>query len=196
MAKTLSALPPTFVAKAARSLGVHPRELYAWRDAGDIRELSRGVFRRSDAPVPTYPDLLAMASRAPRAVVCGLSAAVVHDLTDELVPRVQIAVPKGAWAPKIDYPPTTVFRFASETFEVGLTTVEAAPDEPVRVYDAARTVVDLMRLRHRFGEPIAHSALSRYLAVTGARPGLLLEYAQELGGFDAVRVAVDIASAR
>jgi hypothetical protein len=196
MTRLLSALPPTFVAKTARSLGVHPRDLYAWRDAGDIRELSRGVFRKSDAPVPTYPDLLAVALRAPRAVVCGLSAAVVHDLTDELVPGVQVAVPKGAWAPKIDYPPTSVFRFAPDTFDVGVTAVEAAPGEPVRVYDAARTVVDLMRLRHRFGEPTAHTALNRYLAATGARPGLLLEYAQELGGFDAVRVAVDVASAR
>ena len=141
MTKALSTLPPTFTAKTARSLGVHPRDLYAWRDAGDIHELSRGVFRKSDAPAPTYPDLLAVALRTPRAVVCGLSAAVVHDLTDELVPGVQIAVPKGAWVPKIDYPPTTVFRFVLDTFDVGLTTIEAAPGEPVRAYDAARTVV-------------------------------------------------------
>ena len=53
-----------------------------------------------------------------------------------------------------------------------------------------------MRLRHRFGVPVAHCALNRYLAVTGARPGLLMEYARELGGFSAVRVAVDVASAR
>jgi hypothetical protein len=196
MTEVLSVLPPTFTAKRARALGVHPRDLYAWRDAGDIRELSRGVFRRADAPAPTYPDLLAVALRAPQAVVCGLSAAVVHDLTDELAPQVQIAVPKGGWAPQIAYPPTTVFRFSPDTFELGLTTVEAAPDELVRIYDAARTVVDFMRLRHRFSEPIAHSALKRYLAVPGARPGLLLEYAQRLGGFDAVRLAVDVVSAR
>jgi hypothetical protein len=98
--------------------------------------------------------------------------------------------------PQIDYPPTTVFQYTAATFEIGLTTVTAAPGEQVRVYDAARTVVDLMRLRHRFGEPTAHAALNRYLRSTGAHPGLLLDYAGKLGGLDAMRVAVDVASAR
>ncbi len=43
-------LPSTFTTRDARSLGVHPRDLYAWRDSGEIFELSRGVFRRGDGP--------------------------------------------------------------------------------------------------------------------------------------------------
>ena len=42
-------LPPTFTTDQARALGVHPRELYAWRDDEAVLELSRGVFRRADA---------------------------------------------------------------------------------------------------------------------------------------------------
>jgi predicted transcriptional regulator of viral defense system len=190
------ALPPTFTAKTARDLGVHPRQLYAWRDAGEIAELSRGVFRRADAPPASYPDILAVAYRVPRAVVCCLSAAVVHDLTDELPGSVQVAVPKGSHLPRIDYPPATVLRFDPQTFELGLSAVDAAPGEPVRVYDAARTVTDLMRLRHRFGEPVAHAALNRYLAQSGSRPALLLSYARSLRAFGPVRTALDIASAR
>lgn len=190
------ALPPTFTAKTARDLGMHPRQLYAWRDAGEISELSRGVFRRADAPPASYPDILAVAYRAPRAVVCCLSAAVVHDLTDELPGSVQVAVPKGSHLPRIGYPPATVLRFNAQTFELGLSAVDAAPGEPVRVYDAARTVADLMRLRHRFGEPVAHTALNRYLALSGSRPALLLSYARSLGAFGPVRTALDIVSAR
>ena len=88
------ALPATFTAGQARAAGVHPRQLYAWRDAQEILELSRGVFRRADAPPASYPDLLAVACRAPGAVVCLLSAASVHDLTDEIPRTVQIAVPR------------------------------------------------------------------------------------------------------
>ena len=196
MSQLLEEMPATFTTKTARALGVHPRDLYAWRDGGQVVELSRGVYRRGDAPPASYPDLLAVALRAPRGVVCCLSAAVVHDLTDELVVGVQLAVPKGEWAPRIDYPPTKVFRFDPATFELGVIAVEAAPGERVRVYDAARTVVDLMRLRHRLGEPVAHVALNRYLAGVDARPGVLLEYAQALGVFGPVRAAVDVASAR
>jgi predicted transcriptional regulator of viral defense system len=175
---------------------VHPRELYTWRDAGEIIELSRGVFRRTDAPPASYPDLLAVAYRAPRGILCCLSAAVVHDLTDEQPREVQVAVPKGSHPPEISYPPAAVFRFDAATFELGLSAFDAAPQEPVRVYDAARTVTDLMRLRHRLGEPIAYTALNRYLRQPGSRPALLFTYARALGALGPMRSAVDIASAR
>lgn len=189
-------LPSTFTTEVSRAHGVHPRDLYAWRDQGRIVELSRGVFRRADAPPASYPDMIAVAHRAPRAIVCCISAAVIHDLTDEMLASVQIAVPKRSHTPVIAYPPVTVFRFDEATFELGLTSFEAGPGEPVRIYDAARTVVDLMRFRKRFGEPIAHTALHRYLTVPGARPALLLEYAEALGTFGPMRAALDIVSAR
>lgn len=191
----LNELPMTFTTKSARELGVHPRDLYAWRDGGEIVEISRGVFRRSGAPLASYPDALAVGHRAPRAIVCCLSAAAIHELTDELVASMQIAVPKRDHPPKIDYPPTTVFRFDEATFQLGISRVEAAPGEWVRIYSPARTVIDLMRLRHRFGEPIAHAALHRYLATNGAQPAVLLAFADKLGVYGPLRNALDIASA-
>ena len=189
------ALPATFTAGQARAAGVHPRQLYAWRDAQEILELSRGVFRRADAPAASYPDLLAVACRAPGAVVCLLSAASVHDLTDEIPRTVQIAVPRTARPPRIAYPPVQVFRFDVATFELGLATVEAAPGEHVRVYSPARTVVDLMRLRTRMGEALAVVALRRYLGGRGARPGELVELARALDVLGPVRSAVEILQA-
>lgn len=189
-------LPATFTTKTSRAQGVHPRDLYAWRDSGMIIELSRGVFRRTDAPPASYPDMIAVARRVPAAIVCCISAAMIHGITDEMLATVQIAVPKRSHAPHIDYPPITVFRFDEATFERGLTTFEAGPGEPVRIYDEARTVVDLMRFRGRFGEPVAHAALNRYLATPSARPARLLEYAEVLGTFGPMRAALDVAIAR
>jgi predicted transcriptional regulator of viral defense system len=138
------------------------------------------VFRRADAPPASYPDLLAVAYRAPRAIVCCVSAAVIHDLTDELPVAVQLAVPTRDHPPQISQPRPEVFRFDAASFELGLSSVEAAKGEHVRVYDPARTVVDLMRLRHRLGEPLAHAALRRYLRRRDARPAALLRLAGEL----------------
>jgi predicted transcriptional regulator of viral defense system len=191
----LSDLPPTFTTGGALACGIHRRHLYAWRDSGLVIELSRGVFRRADAPPATYPDLLAVSYRTPRAIACVLSAAAVHDLTDELPATVQIAVPKPSRPPHVVFPPTTVFRFDAGTFELGLTHVAAAPGEPIRIYDPARTVVDLMRLRHRIGEPTALAALHRYLRGRDARPGELLRIAADLDVYGPVRRAIDIASA-
>jgi len=191
----LSGLPPTFTTAEARANGIHPRDLYASRDSGVIVELSRGVFRHADAPPASYPDLLAVGRRVPRAIVCLLSAAAVHDLTDEIPAAVQIAVPGATRPPQISFPPTTVFRFDAQTFELGLSSVDGAPGEPVRIYDPVRTVVDLMRLRHRIGEPAALAALHRYLRRRDARPAELLRMGAALGAYGPIRRAVDVASA-
>jgi hypothetical protein len=193
---TVVSLPVTFTTATALARGVHPRDLYRWRDDGELVELSRGVFRRADAPLASYPDLLAVAYRSPAAIVCCRTAAAVHDLSDELPPAVQIAVPIRQRPPAIAHPPTEVLRFDPATFELGLSHSEAAAGEQVRIYDPARTVVDLMRLRGRFGEPLAHSALHRYLLRADARPARLLELAAELGVRGPMRRALDVAMAR
>jgi hypothetical protein len=88
-----------------------------------------------------------------------------------------------------------VFRFDVRTFDLGLSTVEAAPGEHVRIYDPARTVVDLMRLRNRLGDLVAHTALRRYLRRSDAQPGLLLRLATTLDVLGPMRLALDVASA-
>ncbi len=191
----MSDLPPTFTTSQARRARVQSRDLYAARDAGELVELSRGVFRRADAPAPTYPDLLAVAYRAPRAVICLLSAATVHDLTDEVPLAVQFAVPKGTWRPRIAHPPVEVFAWSPDTIEFEVQLVHAAPREQVRVYSAARTVVDLMRLRTRIGEPVAHLALRRYLARRDARVAHLLDLADVLDVLGPTRAAVEVLTA-
>ena len=193
---SVRSLPSTFTAAQARAAGVAPRTLYRWRDAGEVVELSRGVFRSADAPLATYPDLLAVTARAPLAVVCVLSAAAVHDLTDVVPHEVQIAVPDGTHPPTIAHPPTKVLRFDPATHHLGLSSVEAAPGELVPVYDPARTVVDLMRLRHRFGHHVAYSALNRYLARTDARPSQVYDYARSLRVKTAVLTALNVATAQ
>ena len=191
----LSGLPSTFTTGQARAARVHPRDLYAARDDGELVELSRGVFRRADAPAAAYPDLLAVSLRAPRAVVCLLSAAAVHDLTDEISMAVQIAVPRRTWPPKLDHPPVEVFVWDPLTFELGLDTVEVAPGEWARIYSPGRTAVDLMRMRHKLGESVAHVALRRYLARRDARVANLMTYAKALDVLGPVRAAVDVLAA-
>lgn len=137
-----------------------------------------------------------MSYRAPRAIVCCLSATAVYGLTDQLPSAVQIAVPGRDRPPRIDYPPIEVFRFAFHSFDLGFSRVEAGPGKLVRAYGTARTMVDVMRLRHRLGEPVAYAALYRYLERLDARPGELLRLARSLGVYGPLRRALDVASAR
>ncbi|MET9019183.1 hypothetical protein ABZV93_04285 [Actinopolymorpha sp. NPDC004070] len=191
----LGRLPGTFTTGEARQVGLHLRDLYRLRDQAALMELSRGVFRKSGEPAPRFPDLLAVARRAPRAVVCLTSALAVHDLTDQVPPAVQIAVPRTSRPPAIDYPPTQVSRFDATTFELGVELVDAAPGEAIRVYSAPRSVVDVFRLRRQVGEATALIALRRYIATGDPRVGEVIEIAHTLHVAGPVRAAIDVITA-
>ena len=68
----------------ALSLGIHPRTLYALRDAGKLVQLGRGLYRLSEMPDLVHPDLVTVALKVPQAVVCLLSALALHELTTQV----------------------------------------------------------------------------------------------------------------
>src|SRR5690606_10453166 len=68
----------------AQALGIHPRVLYRLRDEGKLETLSRGVLRVVEGSELSAPDLVAVAKRVPRAVVCLVSALHVHGMTTEV----------------------------------------------------------------------------------------------------------------
>jgi len=49
--------------KRAVELGVHPRELYALRDAGKLERLERGLYRLANAKPLGNPDLVTLPPR-------------------------------------------------------------------------------------------------------------------------------------
>ena len=188
----LSRLPPTFTARAASAAALSPRDLAMLREAGEIDELSRGVYRRADAEPTAHLDLLAICARAPRAVVCGESALSLHELIDDIPSEVHVAVPRGSHRPAISYPPAKVSQYAAGTFGFDVERSEAAPGETVPVYSAPRAVVDAMRLGRAEGRSLALSALNRYLRRTGQQGVADLQRtARELGGMPAIRPAIE-----
>lgn len=187
----LARLSPTFTTAQARAAQLSARDLAQLVAAEEIYDLSRGVYRRADAPETVHVDLLAVHARAPRAVLCGESALALHELVDDIPSAVHIAVPRGARRPAISYPPTVVAQYAARTFDLGVTHFEAAPGEPVPIYNAARTVVDAFRQRHRTGD-LALPALGRYLRRRkGSDVADLDCMARELGAASLVRPAVE-----
>jgi predicted transcriptional regulator of viral defense system len=192
LSERLTRLPPTFTTHAASDARLAPRDLAALRESGEIDELSRGVYRRTDAEPTAHLDLLAVCTRAPHAVVCKESALSLHELIDDIPHEVHVAVPRGSHRPSISYPPTKVSQYAVDTFTFAVEQFEAAPGETVPVYSAARSVVDAMRLGGAEGRSLALSALNRYLRRTGQQGVADLQRAaRELGGMSAIRPAIE-----
>jgi predicted transcriptional regulator of viral defense system len=188
----VTTLPPTFTTAQARQAGLSSRDLAALVSDDAVDELTRGVYRRTDAPETAHADLLAVHTRAPHAVICGESALALHELIDDIPTAVHIAVPRGTRRPAISYPPIVVAQYAAKNFDLNIEEYEAAAGEFVPVYDAARSVVDAMRHRHRIGETLALAALGRYLRASGPDGVSDLQHiARELNALSLIRPAVE-----
>lgn len=135
--------------------------LYRLRDRGEVVELSRGAWRRADAPPMPHESLLAAALRVPAGTICLLSALAFHELTDEIPAWVDLAVARGTHRPSIDYPPVKVHVFDADTFQLGREFVEVSPGERVPIYDPVRTTVDALRRRNQLGTDLAYGAVRR-----------------------------------
>jgi predicted transcriptional regulator of viral defense system len=161
----------------ALQAGVHRNTLYALRDAGILEQLSRGLYRLASAPPLASPDLVTVARRVPRGVICLISALAFHDLTTQVPHEVYLAVPRDAEPPRIDYPPVRVFRFSGQAYAAGMETHDLE-GTPVRVYSREKTLADCFKYRNKIGLDTALEALKRYRQQGRIDAEALLRYAQ------------------
>lgn len=161
------------------ALGVHTDTLYALRDSGRIVELGRGLYRLAEASEAEHPDLAIVAARAPNAAVCLISALSYHDITTQIPSSVHLAVPRGSYH-GIKMPmPVTVYRFDPKTFHEGLETHHISKT-PVKIYSAARAVVDCFKFRNKLGLDVALEALRLGRQRKHLQNRQLLKYARPL----------------
>lgn len=142
-------------------LGIHPRTLYALRDSGEIEEVGRGLYRLSTASPLSSPDLVPVAIRIPRAVVCLISALAHHGLTTQVPHSVDLALPSHAQIPKLDGVPLRVFWYSEPSFSAGIETV-TMDEVPVRIYSPEKTIADCFKYRNKIGLDLAIEALRAY----------------------------------
>lgn len=148
--------------------GAHPRALYAARDSGALIEVSRGVYRLAELPL-TEPDLLAVATRMPRAVLGLISALHLLGLTTEIPRAVHVLLPRGTRAARLAWPPLEVYHVSAGALVVGVDE-RLVDGVQLRVTNAARTVADAFKFRSRLGLDVAVGALKDALAQRVATP--------------------------
>ena len=161
------------------ALGVHTDALYMLRDIGRVVELGRGLYRLADAEEAEHPDLALIAARAPDAAVCLISALAYHDITTQIPSTVHLAVPRGSYHGITLSIPVTVYRFDPKTFDKGLET-QRVGGMPVKIYSAARSVVDCFKFRNKLGLDVALEALRLVRQRKRAQNSELLRYARLL----------------
>lgn len=163
--------------REARAKGIHPVTVYRLRERGAIRVMARGLYCLADLPPHTQPDLVTVSRKAPRAVICLVSALAFHELTAEVPHVVECALPRGAEPPRLDHPPIRVYWFTTAAYSEGVET-HMVDGSHVRVYSPEKTIADCFKYRNRLGMDTVLDALRRYRTKHGLRVDELMRFAR------------------
>ena len=157
-------------------------------EKGLVHQLSRGLYQLPDAPTDTHHSLAEAAKRVPKGIICLVSALAYHELTDTIPHSVWMAIGPKDRRPRDSQPPLQIVRFRGKLLDHGIEphTIEGVT---VRIYDPAKTVVDLFRYRQSAGRRYKHSpglnlaleGLREALRRRKATPAKIAEYATEAG---------------
>jgi predicted transcriptional regulator of viral defense system len=141
--------------------GIHPSTLYSLFENGKLERISRGVYRLIDSPPLSNPDLILVAKRIPKGVICLLSALSFHDITTHIPHEIHIALSFGAEEPRLEYPPIRTFRFSNRAFTEGIQ-IHRIDRAKIQVYSPEKTLADCFKFRNTIGLDTAIEALKLY----------------------------------
>jgi len=164
-------------ASAAVEYGIHPRTLYEMRDCKEIVQVSRGVYRLASLPALGNPDLVSVAVRAPRGVVCLISALAFHEITTQISREVHIAIPRDTKGPRLEYPPIRVFVFSGKAYTEGIETRQL-DGVPVKIYSPEKTLADCFKYRNKIGMDTAIEAVRLYRQRRPVKVAEIMRYAR------------------
>lgn len=127
-------------------------------EEGLITRVGRGLYVSASAQATTHHSLAMAAKRAPKGVICLLSALRFHDLTTQAPFEVWVAIDRKARRPSADQPPLRIVRFPKNSIQHGVRT-HKIEGVPVQIFSPAKTVADCFKYRNKIGLDVAIEAL-------------------------------------
>ena len=126
--------------------------------AGKLERVARGVYSLPGRALSEHRSLAEVALRAPRGVVCLLSALRVHGIGTQAPFELWLAIPPHTPTPRLDQPSLRVVRMSGPALTEG---VEPIDIDGVRVpvFNANKTVADCFKYRNKIGVDVALEAL-------------------------------------
>ena len=160
--------------------GITATTVSRMEQAGEVVRLARGLYQLPDAALDPQQSLAEAARLVPKGVICLGSALAFHGLTDQMPPKVWIAIGRKDWRPRVNYPPIRIARFSDELLQRGVEHKKIA-GTPVPVFAVAKTVADLFRYRRTVGDALAIEGLRQALRQRKATPAEIARESKAAG---------------
>jgi predicted transcriptional regulator of viral defense system len=182
--------------------GITATTVSRMKEKGLLLRLGRGLYQLPDSPLDVNHSLAEAAKLVPRGVVCLVTALAFHELTDTIPSRVWMAIGPKDRRPRAAHPALQFVRFRDKMLRSGMEE-HLIEGVRVRIYDPAKTVVDLFRYRRRAGKRyqkspglnLALEGLREVLRRRKATPAEIARYAIEGGIWKVVQPYLDAMTA-
>jgi len=158
------------------TIGIPRVVLTRMSTTGQLEKIGRGLYRLPN-PGSENESLVAIATKVPQAVFCLLTALQFHELTTQLPRQVWIAMPRGSHTPRINWPPIRMVQMTGDAHAAGIEE-HRRDGVTLRVYSAAKTVVDCFKHRNKIGLDVAMEALKDAWRARKATADDLWQYAK------------------
>ena len=126
--------------------------------AGKLERVARGIYSLPGRALSEHRSLAEVALRAPRGVVCLLSALRVHGIGTQAPFEVWLAIPPHTPTPRLDQPELRVVRMSGPALTEGVELIKIDGVQ-VPVFNADKTVADCFKFRNKIGLDVALEAL-------------------------------------
>jgi len=139
-------------------LGVSFRQLQRLAAEGKVEKLGGGLYRFSEVEPNEFETIAMVASAAPNAIVCLLTALRVHEIGTQSPHEVWIALDRKGRKPRRVPTRLRIVRFSGAMLTYGVIK-RSMLGVPVFITSPARTVVDCFRYRNKVGIDVALEAM-------------------------------------
>lgn len=145
----------------AMEQGIRPELLYKLRDKGILESMGWGVYKLAEQGTGTDPQIINLALKHKKAVLCLTSALFIHKLTTQIPRQIYVALPKGSRSPDKAKGKVQFFTIAKDQYDLGIE-VHEVDGVKLKVYDPEKTVVDCFKFRNKIGLDLAIEALREW----------------------------------
>jgi predicted transcriptional regulator of viral defense system len=160
----------------ALQAGIHREVLYAMRDTGLVEPLARGLYRLVESRELGNPDLVTVAMKMPKGVICMVSALSHHRITTQIPHAVDVALVRGSEPPRLKRPPIHIYWSVEHILACGAEQ-QNIDGKHIRIHNPERALVDAFRYRNKIGFDVAMEALRLYRERLPLKVDRIMEYA-------------------
>lgn len=157
--------------------GFHSDSLNILKKDKKIEKIGRGLYKLTNCEISEHSDIVVASFQSPRGIICLLSALYFYEATIEIPKYVHIALPCGAHAYKINYPPVKFYHFDAKSWNAGIEEREIVGYK-VRIYNLAKTIADCFKFRSKVGMDVAREALKIAVTDKNIKPNQIMQYAK------------------